>query len=117
MPVRDVSVRLFGLLIGGIVCSASPRVPRFHPWKHHPAASPLFSTPVNLNKDLVSQCSENYRGTLLDHFTWQAGDQGSATFNQRYFICDKHWWVGDGRVCVRLLQVVHAVLCVLSLHF
>jgi hypothetical protein len=91
MPGCTAVLLFLAAVLGG---SAHPRVPRFHPRnKHHPAASPLFSTPVNLNKDLVKQCTEKYRGTILDHFTWQAGEQGSATFNQRYFVCDRNWWV------------------------
>ncbi|KAL4448337.1 hypothetical protein ABPG75_005556 [Micractinium tetrahymenae] len=58
------------------------------PWRGSsgPRAQPELSQPA----PLISQCKEMWRPTRLDHFS----EANPSEFQQRYFVCDKHWREG-----------------------
>jgi lysosomal Pro-X carboxypeptidase len=39
------------------------------------------------SKQIFSECTEHYRSSKIDHFSWANQD----TYKQRYFVCDKHY--------------------------
>ena len=68
-----------GLLLQAEALVNSSRKRRF------PISSLANETPRS--KELLAQCTLRWKDTRLDHFSWV----NTATFKQRYFVCDKYW--------------------------
>jgi lysosomal Pro-X carboxypeptidase len=51
----------------------------------HSTRAPKFQD--ERSKQVFAECSEHYRSSRIDHFSWANQD----TYQQRYFICDKNY--------------------------
>ena len=80
--------------------------------RRYPIGSTGNETPRS--KELLAQCTLRWQNSRLDHFSWA----NTATFKQRYFVCDKYWKNdGSGVIFFYLGKDLKAPKCFFFLFF